>query len=249
MPTPCAPGAGGAGSFRAIPSLGPRRSASSTSITGNGTGVRSPATSSSSAPTRRRRSRSAPAPIRSRRRVRAAPCGSSTSTAAMASVPTLPRGTSTEPGFSAMFVAKISIVAFDALVAQVMAREPYRSAERVFWIVDGGTIHRGQRAADRLQARFDNLTLVHLPTHASGMNQIEIYFSILQRKALTPRPLLFPGRSRRSASSASSSTTSKSPRPSNGSSPAAISTASWPARPPPPIPHSAKPHENTSPNF
>ncbi len=83
-------------------------------------------------------------------------------------------------------VAKISMVAFDALVAQVMAREPYRSARRIFWIVDGGTIHRGQRAADRLQARFDNLTLVHLPTHASWMNQIEIYFSILQRKALTP---------------------------------------------------------------
>ena len=83
-------------------------------------------------------------------------------------------------------VAKISIVAFDALVAQVTAREPYRSARRVFWIVDGGTIHRGQRAADRLQTRFDNLTLVHLPTHASWMNQIEIYFSILQRKALTP---------------------------------------------------------------
>lgn len=82
--------------------------------------------------------------------------------------------------------AKISIAAFDALVAQVMAREPYRSARRVFWIVDGGTIHRGQRAADRLQARFDNLTLVHLPTHASWLNQIEIYFSILERKALTP---------------------------------------------------------------
>ena len=83
-------------------------------------------------------------------------------------------------------VGKISIKAFDALVAQVMAREPYRSAKRVFWIVDGGTIHRGQRAADRLQARFDKLTLVHLPTHASWLNQIEICFSILQRKALTP---------------------------------------------------------------
>ena len=80
----------------------------------------------------------------------------------------------------------ISIVAFDALVAKVMAREPYHSARRVFWIVDGGTIHRGQRAVDRLQAQFDNLTLVHLPTHASWINQIEIYFSILQRKALTP---------------------------------------------------------------
>lgn len=81
---------------------------------------------------------------------------------------------------------KISIAAFDALVARVMAEEPYRSARRVFWIVDGGTIHRGQAAVDRLQGRFPNLTLVHLPKHASWINQIEIYFSILQRKALTP---------------------------------------------------------------
>ena len=83
-------------------------------------------------------------------------------------------------------VRKISITAFDALVAEVMAHAPYRSARRVFWIVDGGTIHRGTRAVDRLQARFPNLVLVHLPTHASWLNQIEIYFSILQRKALTP---------------------------------------------------------------
>lgn len=83
-------------------------------------------------------------------------------------------------------VKKISITAFDALVAEVMARAPYRSARRVFWIVDGGTIHRGQRAAARLRARFPNLVLVQLPTHASWLNQIEIYFSILQRKALTP---------------------------------------------------------------
>jgi len=83
-------------------------------------------------------------------------------------------------------VEKISIVAFDALVARVMTEEPYRSARRVFWIVDGGTIHRGEAAVDRLEGRFPNLTLVHLPKHASWLNQIEIYFSILQRKALTP---------------------------------------------------------------
>lgn len=83
-------------------------------------------------------------------------------------------------------VRRISIVAFDALVAAVMAQEPYRSARRVFWIVDGGTIHRGPRARARLEGRFPNLTLVQLPTHASWLNQIEIYFSILQRKALTP---------------------------------------------------------------
>jgi hypothetical protein len=83
-------------------------------------------------------------------------------------------------------VPTISIVAFDALVARVMSREPYRSARRVFWIVDGGTIHRGHRAVDRLQSQHDNLSLVHLPKHASWLNQIEIFFSILQRKALTP---------------------------------------------------------------
>jgi hypothetical protein len=82
--------------------------------------------------------------------------------------------------------AKISNDAFDALVAEVMATEPYASARRVFWVVDNGTIHRGQTAIDRLQSRWPNLVLVHLPTHASWLNQIEIYFSILARKALTP---------------------------------------------------------------
>lgn len=83
-------------------------------------------------------------------------------------------------------VARISNAAFDALVADVMRREPYRSARRVFWIVDNGTIHRGARAAARLRARWPHLILVHLPVHASWLNQVEIYFSILQRKALTP---------------------------------------------------------------
>jgi hypothetical protein len=83
-------------------------------------------------------------------------------------------------------VNSISIAAFDALVAQVMAQPPYRSARRVFWIVDNGTIHRGRRAEARLRAQWPNLVLVHLPIHASWLNQIEIYFSILQRKALTP---------------------------------------------------------------
>jgi transposase len=83
-------------------------------------------------------------------------------------------------------VDRISIPAFDGLVAQVMAAPPYRSARRVFWIVDNGTIHRGRSAEARLQAQWPNLVLVHLPIHASWLNQIEIYFSILQRKALTP---------------------------------------------------------------
>jgi hypothetical protein len=75
---------------------------------------------------------------------------------------------------------------FGRLVAQVMGQEPYHSAVRVFWIVDNGSSHRGDVAARRLRTCYPNLTLVHLPIHASWLNQIEIFFSILQRKVLTP---------------------------------------------------------------
>jgi hypothetical protein len=82
--------------------------------------------------------------------------------------------------------ATTGIVPFERLVAQVMRQEPYRSARRVFWIVDNGSGHRGQPAAARLQARWPQAVLVHTPIHASWVNQIEIYFSIVQRKVLTP---------------------------------------------------------------
>src|SRR5207248_192854 len=78
------------------------------------------------------------------------------------------------------------IAAFGALVRDVMTQSPYRRAKRVFWIVDNGSSHRGVTACRRLQGEFTNRTLVHLPVHASWLNQIEIYFSIVQRKALTP---------------------------------------------------------------
>jgi hypothetical protein len=75
---------------------------------------------------------------------------------------------------------------FSRLVAQVMSVEPYASARRVFWVVDNGSSHRGQRAVERLQQWSPNARLVQLPVHASWLNQIEIYFSIVQRKVLTP---------------------------------------------------------------
>jgi len=81
---------------------------------------------------------------------------------------------------------KNGIASFDRLVAQVMKRRLYRHARRVFWIVDNGTGHRGPAAIRRLHARYPNLVLVHGPVHASWLNQIEIYFSVLQRKVLTP---------------------------------------------------------------
>lgn len=82
--------------------------------------------------------------------------------------------------------ARNGIASFDRLVAQVMTQAPYRSAKRVFWILDNGSAHRGQRCITRLQGRYPNLIVVHAPVHASWLNQIEIYFSILQRKLLTP---------------------------------------------------------------
>lgn len=78
------------------------------------------------------------------------------------------------------------IAAFDRLVHQVMSQEPYRSASRVFWVVDNGSSHRGKRCVQRLQSRWPNLIVVHTPIHASWLNQVEIYFSVIQRKVLTP---------------------------------------------------------------
>jgi hypothetical protein len=78
------------------------------------------------------------------------------------------------------------IAPFDRLVAQVMTQSPYREARRVFWTMDNGSSHRGDASVRRLQTTFPTLVPVHGPIHASWLNQIEIYFSILQRKALTP---------------------------------------------------------------
>lgn len=81
---------------------------------------------------------------------------------------------------------KTGIAPFERLVAQVMAQEPYRSAARVFWIMDNGSAHRGERCLARLRQRWPSIIAVHTPVHASWLNQVEVYFSVLQRKALTP---------------------------------------------------------------
>ena len=67
-----------------------------------------------------------------------------------------------------------------------MLQVPYKTANRVFWIIDNGSSHRGQPFIERLQKKWLNAIAVHLPIHASWLNQIEIYFAIVQKKALTP---------------------------------------------------------------
>ena len=81
---------------------------------------------------------------------------------------------------------KTGIVPFARLVEEVMNTEPYKSARRVFWIVDNGSSHCGKASITRMHEQHPCARLIHLPVHASWLNQIELYFSIVQRKALTP---------------------------------------------------------------
>jgi len=85
-------------------------------------------------------------------------------------------------------LCKIStgIESYHQLVDLVMRRQPYRSARRVFWITDNGSSRRGQSSVHRLKGWYPNAIQVHTPVHASGLNQVEIYFSVLQRQVLTP---------------------------------------------------------------
>jgi transposase len=78
------------------------------------------------------------------------------------------------------------ITPFMALIDQVMSQEPYQSAPRVFIIVDNGSDHRGKKAAQRLRDAYPNAIMIHTPVHASWLNQVEIFFSIVQKKVLTP---------------------------------------------------------------
>jgi len=82
--------------------------------------------------------------------------------------------------------ATTGIKPFMALMGQVMSQDPYTSAGRVFVIVDNGSDHRGKKAARRLRAAWPNAIMIHTPVHASWLNQIEIFFSIVQKKVISP---------------------------------------------------------------
>ncbi len=96
-----------------------------------------------------------------------------------APAPTLPR-------YRLQCEATTGIAPFARLARQVMTTEPYASADRVFWIVDNGSSHRGAASIRRMAKAWPNAHLIHLPVHASWLDQAEIYFSVVQRKALSP---------------------------------------------------------------
>jgi transposase len=89
--------------------------------------------------------------------------------------------------------ATTGIAPFMALMGQVMSAEPYKSAPRVFVIVDNGSDHRGKKAARRLRAAWPNAIMIHTPVHASWLNQVEIFFSIVQKKVISPNDFASTG--------------------------------------------------------
>ncbi len=78
------------------------------------------------------------------------------------------------------------ILPFMKLAARVMARPEYTNAPRVFVIAGNGSDHRGQAAIRRLAAAWPNAIMIHTPIHASWLNQVEIFFSVIQKKVVTP---------------------------------------------------------------
>jgi len=78
------------------------------------------------------------------------------------------------------------IVPFMDLAGQVMARPEYKDAPRVFVIVDNGSDHRGKAAIERLRKAHPNAVMIHTPVHASWLNQVEVFFSVIQKKVVSP---------------------------------------------------------------
>ncbi len=99
------------------------------------------------------------------------------------------------------------IAPFSRLTAQVMTAEPYAGARRVFRIVDNGVSHRNWAAPARLADAYPNAHMVYLPVHASWLNQVEVYFSVVQRKALYPLSSPTSARSQTGCSPSDSTTT------------------------------------------
>jgi transposase len=86
------------------------------------------------------------------------------------------------------------ITPFMDLIGQVMSQPEYQDAPRVFVIVDNGSDHRGQAAISRLRKAHPNAIMIHTPVHASWLNQVEIVFSVIQKKVVTPNDFASTGK-------------------------------------------------------
>jgi hypothetical protein len=100
---------------------------------------------------------------------------------------TLPAGRDVRTGqVFAATPATTGIKPFTDLAGQVMTRPGDKNAPRVFVIADNGSGHRAQPAVTRPAKAHPSAIMIHTPPHAPQLNQIEIFFSVIQNKAVTP---------------------------------------------------------------
>src|ERR1035441_3591529 len=78
------------------------------------------------------------------------------------------------------------IVPFMDLAGQVMARPEYKNAPRRLDSAGNGSDRRGKAAIERLRKAHPNAIMIHTPVHASWLNQVEIFFSVIQKKVVSP---------------------------------------------------------------
>lgn len=78
------------------------------------------------------------------------------------------------------------IESFHKALAKCLKQPHLQEAERIFLIVDNGSAHHPSTSPARIQAQFPQITTLHLPVHSSWLNQVELFFSIVHRKVLTP---------------------------------------------------------------
>ena len=106
------------------------------------------------------------------------------------------------------------LAAYDVHRGQVMGRcepatgiKPFAvSVQRVFWVVDDGASHRGWTAAARMSDAWPNVVMVHLPVHASRLNQRSAFRSSSASCWSLTISLICPPSQRRSASSSAGTT-------------------------------------------
>lgn len=79
-----------------------------------------------------------------------------------------------------------SIVPFMDLIERIMTQARYASAQRVLWVVDNGSSHRGEAAAGRLTARFPDAVMVRTPRTRPGSTKSRCSPSCSAREAVTP---------------------------------------------------------------
>lgn len=81
---------------------------------------------------------------------------------------------------------KNGIAPFHEALTKCLEQPHLQQADRIFLIVDNGGAHHPSTSPARIQAQFPQVITLHLPVHSSWLNQVELFFSIVHRKVLTP---------------------------------------------------------------